>query len=416
MWSSVSRGEPAEITPTRGQTHCAFCSDSHLEKILAQQNGFQLTKILKALRELNDAKYEAALENLKERKGEAFAADFGGRVDFAIYRAVERQRAPRRTAPERWRELLERRVRAQGPLEDDALASYEQAVRRDRMMIRRKFFARDQMKKRYSKANEEAELAQMPLAPADVAPNDSGLPAATLGERAKMAEAWCKHGSWQICEGCGSVRPRPLQPVDLRSVRSSAGGASTSRSRRISRRRCGTCRTRCWERCDLWRWTYERAEHGYRVHTTMIRFAWAAESVGAKIRALETHELRSKARKAFRCLAQSDASAYGDFVDKHEEFLEKHPGASEQVRKRPLRFIEEQGLENAVWPHLYWRRNLCETVVRATDERRRVRTGLSDEEASEEATEAEDEPALPKGRHSVRRSWMTKIYRLLGEL
>ena len=155
---------------------------------------------------------------------------------------------------------------------------------------------------------------------------------------------------------------------------------------------------------------HERAEHGYRVHTTMIRFAWAAESVGAKIQALETHDLRSTARKAFRYLVRSDDSAYGDFIDKHEEFLEKHPGAPEQVRKRPLRFIEEQGLENAVWPHLYWHKNLCETVVRATDERRRVGTGLSDEEELEEASEAEDGPALRKGRHSVRRSWMTKVF------
>ena len=155
---------------------------------------------------------------------------------------------------------------------------------------------------------------------------------------------------------------------------------------------------------------YERAEHGYRVHTTMVRFAWAAESVGAKIQALETHELRRAARKAFRFLAQSDDSAYGNFVDKHEEFLEKHPRASEQVRKRPLRFIEEQGLQNAVWPHLYWHKNLCETVVRATDERRRVRTGLSDEDASEEGDEPEDGPALPNGRHSVRRSWMRKVF------
>ena len=335
--------------------------------------------------------------------------NFGSRVDFAIFRAVERQRAPRKTIPERWRELLQRRVRTQGELKNDARAAYEQAVRRDQMMVRRKVFAPGRARKRYSEENEKVELAQMPLPPADIAPNDSGLPGATLSERAKMAEAWCKHGSWQICEGCGSVRPRPLQPVDLRSVR------------QPTVKRCLLCRRGIYvpqpedvpeplrNLSDEVFGRYERAEHGYRVHTTMVRFAWAAESVGAKIRALNTHESRSAARKAFRFLAESDDSAYGNFLDKHEEFLEKHPRASEQVRKRPLRFIEEQGLENAVWPHLYWRKNLCETVVRATDERRRVRTGLSDEEASEEG-EPEDGPALPKGRHSVRRSWMTKVF------
>ena len=218
-WSSARLGEPAEIQPGRGQTHCLFCGDAQLDKALAQQRGLQLTKTLKALRELDETKYEAALENLRGRRGAVFAADFGDRVDFAIYRTLERGRTPAQRITERWGDLLERRVRAQGLLSDDSLKIYEQAVRRDKMMIRRKIFARDCAKKRYNKANEEAEVARMPLPPADVAPNDSGLPAATLSQRAKMAEAWCKRGSWQICEGCGSVRPRPFQPVDLRSVR-----------------------------------------------------------------------------------------------------------------------------------------------------------------------------------------------------
>ena len=110
---------------------------------------------------------------MENRKGEAFAADFGDRVDFAIYRAVEGERTPAERIADRWEGLLQRRARIQGPLEGDALETYEQAVRRDRMMIRRKVFARDQMKKRYSKANEEAELARMPLPPADVLPNDT---------------------------------------------------------------------------------------------------------------------------------------------------------------------------------------------------------------------------------------------------
>ena len=419
-WSTSQLEQPARTQPARGLTHCLFCGDAQLDKILAQHNGFQLTKTLKALRELDDAKYEAALENLKSRRGEAFAADFGSRVDLTIYRAVERQRAPRKSVPERWSDLLQRRARAQGPLDGDALATYEKAVRRDRMMMRRKVFARDCARKRYSKANEEAELARMPLPPADVAPNDSSLPGATLSARARMAEAWCKHGSWQICEGCGSVRPRPLQPVDLRSIR------------QPTIKKCLLCRRGVYvpqpddipeplrslpdkalealRPLEVDSGPFERAEHGYQVHTTMIRFAWAAESVGAKIRALETHDLRSRARKAFRFLAESDESAYGEFIDEHEEFLKKHRGASEQVRKRPLRFIEKQGLENAVWPHLYWHKNLCETVVRATDERRRVRTGLSEEEVSGAGSEVEDGPALTKGRHSVRRSWMTKVF------
>ncbi|CAJ1394360.1 unnamed protein product, partial [Effrenium voratum] len=120
-WSTSQLEQPARTQPARGLTHCVFCGDAQLDKI---QNGFQLTKTLKALRELDDAKYEAALENLKSRRGEAFAADFGSRVDLTIYRAVERQQAPRKSVPERWSDLLQRRVRVQGPLDGDALATY----------------------------------------------------------------------------------------------------------------------------------------------------------------------------------------------------------------------------------------------------------------------------------------------------
>ena len=35
---------------------------------------------------------------------------------------------------------------------------------------------------------------------------------------ARMGEAWCKQGSWGMCQKCGSMQPRPLQPVDLRRV------------------------------------------------------------------------------------------------------------------------------------------------------------------------------------------------------
>ena len=215
-WSSSRLGEPARIHPPRS-THCLFCSDAQLDKILAQKrSGFQLTKNLTDLRELSESKYESALENLRGRKGNAFAADFAGRVDLAIYHAVERQRAPSKTVPERWADLLQRRARF---LDDEALENYEAQARRDRMMIRRKVFCPKLVGKRYSRANEEAEAALTPLPAADIAPNDSGLPAPTLTERAKMAELWCKHGSWQICESCSSMRPRPFQPVDLRSVR-----------------------------------------------------------------------------------------------------------------------------------------------------------------------------------------------------
>ena len=133
-------------------------------------------------------------------------------------------------------------------------------------------------------------------------------------------------------------------------------------------------------------------------------------------------------------------SAYSDFVQQQEKFLAKYPHATEQKRKRPWRFIEEPGLENAVWPHLYWKRSMCESVVRFTDERRLARTGRKRERYWRRAEEAdaaqnaetesncdEDDKASEEsedldgdivefnndesegGRHSAKASFMAKV-------
>ena len=197
-----------------------------------------------------------------------------------------------------------------------------------------------------------------------------------------------------MCATCHSLQPRPFRPVDLKHAA------------QPKVKECGLCKRKekvpqpedvpeelqqlpkevieALRPLDIDCGVFERAPQGYRVHTTMIRFAWSAEDVEEKIRKLVKNRHKKLAKKAFKHLTQEDdnVSSYIDFINKHREFLAAHPAAEEQKRKRPLRFIEEQGLECALWPHLYWHTNLCETVVRATDERRRAatRTGLSDEQ------------------------------------
>ena len=35
------------------------------------------------------------------------------------------------------------------------------------------------------------------------------------------------------------------------------------------------------------------------------------------------------------------------------------------IKRKPANFLETVGLECAIWPHLYWRRDMCETYVRS---------------------------------------------------
>ncbi|CAE7569282.1 PIF1 [Symbiodinium sp. CCMP2592] len=119
---------------------------------------------------------------------------------------------------------------------------------------------------------------------------------------------------------------------------------------------------------------------------------------------------------------KAHASICRDCIEAHRRFLRKHPGATEQQRRRLLSFNENEGLECCLWPHLYWRNDMMETYVRLSDVRRlrreenrdvaevvgrrpargRKRTFLEmhDEDASEENVQA--------GRTSVKFSFMRK--------
>ena len=64
-------------------------------------------------------------------------------------------------------------------------------------------------------------------------------------------------------------------------------------------------------------------------------------------------------------MMKCETSAYKDFFAKHSKFIKKHgEQADEKVRRRPLHILETEGVENAMWPNLYWSEDMCETVVR----------------------------------------------------
>ena len=151
----------------------------------------------------------------------------------------------------------------------------------------------------------------------------------------------------------------------------------------------------------------------------MIRLAWAAESVPEKIRQLPRDERRT-ARAAYDFFMDSEESAYSDFVEKHERFLQREgKKAPEQRRKRPLQFLETPGLENALWPNLYWTETMCETSIRASDIRRQRRRSAADpaqevggprpEHAAEDSGSEEEEGGEDGGRQSIKKSFMKKV-------
>ena len=166
---------------------------------------------------------------------------------------------------------------------------------------------------------------------------------------------------------------------------------------------------------------YERGEFGYRIHSALTRLHWAKSSVEDKIAELPTKKERKKAQKALDFLKNSEVSEYRTFYEKHEAFLRRHPNPGAAELRRPLQWIEQPGIECALWPDLYFNSDLCETVERATDIRRLQRQNLvgaaarpagarsllDDADSDREDRPAEDESL---SRNSVKRSFLRKVF------
>ena len=79
---------------------------------------------------------------------------------------------------------------------------YKKQVKADRKRVQKKFF--------------EAHDIKAP--PAEDIADNAGLPAPVLSEQGRFVELWAKFGSWGICNGCRSLQPRRLEPIDCRRV------------------------------------------------------------------------------------------------------------------------------------------------------------------------------------------------------
>ena len=142
----------------------------------------------------------------------------------------------------------------------------------------------------------------------------------------------------------------------------------------------------------------------------MIRFSWSARRVTDKIHDIQNRSMRAAAREAYGFLKESRDSSYWHFHERHLEFLRRHDEPTDRQRERSPFFIEEVGLECAVWPHLYWRTDMCESHARSMHDGRLAQPGNREEPGADD----EEEPD-PQGVHSMKRNYLTKVFsRLKG--
>ena len=265
--------------------------------------------------------------------------------------------------------------------------------------------------------------------------NGTGLPPATESKRSHQLELWATAGSWGVCKVCLVRQTRDCVPANFDSVPPPY----------IDQKKCW----RCQAKRDYFVPTFDNmpkqlqnltdtaagalspvkincgpeirslSSAGFRQHAQMMTFSWHCVSVRRHIRKELNREDREAATIAFNYLYEHNPT-YQKFVDEQEEFLREHPDATEQQLKRWVSFIEREGVECALWPRLFWKKEMCFTVERLTDPRkiRREKRGKKRLATAEERTKNVDPYAAPQDEkegedddgplHSIRLSYQAK--------
>ncbi len=282
IYSEKRVGQPA-AAHDGGQ--CLFCSKARMADACSTAKGrANVAKALKSFRahyaehthvynsailkvpeELRDRLHEEALKPKRAPARRPRAA--------AAAQQSEAMAETRRAA-------LSRRKRAFKELSSKEVTAYKKRRTADRARVEKKFFLDNQLPRPEAK---------------DLAENDAGLPPASLGDRAAFVETWCKLGAWGICEKCGSLQPRPLEPLDARRVAPAA----------ITAKACKQCRGNHWvpqpgdipgplrklsakmvqklRPLEIDVGPLKKANNGYRIKSAMTRLRWCAQPVESKI-------------------------------------------------------------------------------------------------------------------------------------
>ena len=238
---------------------CMLCDNAQLVRSLEIRKGAPVVSTLKKLLSLDQDIFDKAAARVRALGGDAVVE----RVLTRRRNAAIQNSLPKKSTGEHWEELLAKRTAIRGELRETEAVAYEKKRLYDRAHIRRFFFTDDDPRKGpLTKEAEDAEQKLMPGECGDIAPNDTGLPAAQRSELAKRAELWCKFGSWTMCESCGSMNPRSFEPWDLRKDAKATIPKCSKCVRKISvpqprlcRRRSGTCPKKQCMRSGRSTWT-----------------------------------------------------------------------------------------------------------------------------------------------------------------
>ena len=368
-----SEAQPCKFSQTKGRLGCAanshigkkrcqFCDAEALAEVAKDPK--RKGNITRALRVWNEAGrqdiFEAALDLLPGDLKQGFLQALK-RPSRAAPAVKARAKAKAEADKKERKTALEHRRWLGGPFTNEEERAYRQRAADDDRRMRKKF---------------------RPFVEAQAAEDDSWL-----SKRAKCFEAWCLKDSWGVCKKCHRMvkrslhennitgkKPRPFLVEHCNHCREGTGYPTVAnRDIPVELQNLSDVVLQALQPLHPDVGFTSCAKHGYRVHTDMIRFRWDPYPVTENIAWLDNGEDREAAKAAYSYLMASEESSYRHFVDCHHRFLRRSAAEiAKDPRKLqlPRRVLEEEGIECAVWPHLYPRTRMCETYIRKHDVRR----------------------------------------------
>ena len=377
-----------------GQVVCRFCNEAALAEAVAEPQKRKF--ITRACRVWENAGRKDLAEKVLQRLPEKDQQEIQKALQRPSRAAAEVQARAAAHAEEqrnKWKMLLEHRQSVTDKGTEEEALQYRKKKVDDARRLRSKFGP-------WLEAQEEED--------------DSWR-----SSLATRFEQWCRQHSWAMCEECRRLEKQPVREKHITGKKPAAYtvkkcqhckagvGYPTVQHRDIPEPLRNMSDNVLWALRPLEPDVGQVAcaKHGYRVHTDMIRFWWRPETVWQQILQLEAEEERSAAVAAYQFLTASEDSSYKKFVEMHKKFLRKNRNQLEgdpehRCLQLPRRALEEEGLECAVWPHLYPRTNMCETYIRQQDSRRRERPANRRRHRAAAAAKPAPKARSPRGSSS----------------
>lgn len=198
-------------------------------------------------------------------------------------------------------------------------------------------------------------------------------PSSIVTPEAKDLQFWCSSQSWSYCDRCNKLAPTKLLP----GFRKRAPMKFKTNCKCATQPYCvpdvddvplilrglSDSDVRLLRQFEIHCGDYARQFNGYRQHTGPFRVTWCHDTVEEKLSDVEDDSKRDRLRTVYRFLMAKRDCAYAKLVRMQQR------GMGKPFLYQIFTVPEYKGIECALWPTLYHKTSMCESVLHCQENR-----------------------------------------------